>query len=173
MGKRSGSYPRVRISGDGQGVVTHAGGVLLVETARRTGLEAGLREALEAWRAGRFVHDPGKILLDLALAVALGGDCASDIGVLRAEPAVFGPVASDPTVSRLIDTLAAAGDTALTAIRAARASARERAWLLADTRSPGAGDTVTIDIDGVLVTSHSDKQDAAPPGRRATATTRS
>ena len=88
MGKRSGSYPRLRISDDGRGVVSHAGGVLLVETVRRTGLEALLRGALAPWRAARFVHDPGRILLDLALAVALGGDCAADIAVLRAEPAV-------------------------------------------------------------------------------------
>lgn len=166
MDKRSGSYPRVRISGDGEGVVSHAGGVLLVETARRTGLEAALRESLASWRTARFVHDPGKVLLDLALAVALGGDCASDLAVLRAEPAFFGPVASDPTVSRLIDTLAAAGDKALTAIRAARAAARAHAWHLADERSPATGDQVTIDIDGVLVTAHSDKQDAAPTWKK-------
>jgi len=30
------------------------------------------------------MHDPGKIVLDLAVAVALGGDCLADIGVLRA-----------------------------------------------------------------------------------------
>ena len=45
--------------------------------------------------------------MDLAIAVALGGDAAADIAVLRAQPGVFGPVASDPTVSRLITTLAA------------------------------------------------------------------
>lgn len=51
--------------------------------------------------------------------------------MLRAEPALFGPVASDPTVSRLVDTLAAAGSGALAAIRAARAEARDRIWRLA------------------------------------------
>lgn len=137
-----------------------------METARRTGLHALLLEALAPWRAGRFVHDPGKVLLDLALAVALGGDCAADIAVLRAEPALFGPVASDPTVSRLIDALAAAGPKALDAIRAARAAARARTWQLAGQRSPAAGEQVTIDIDGVLVTAHSDKQDAAPTWKR-------
>lgn len=55
------------------------------------------------------MHDSGKILLDIALAVAPGGDCLADVAMLRAEPAVFGSVASDPTVSRLIDTLAASG----------------------------------------------------------------
>lgn len=59
------------------------------------------------WRKPHAVHDPGKILLDLAIATAIGGDCLADIAVLRTEPGVFGMVASDPTVSRLIDTLAA------------------------------------------------------------------
>jgi len=80
------------------------------------------------------VHDPGKILLDVALAVALGGDCLADVGMLRAEPAVFGVVASDPTVSRLIDALASAGPKALAAIRTARAQVRERVWELAGRR---------------------------------------
>jgi hypothetical protein len=75
---------------------------------------------------------------------------------------VFGPVASDPTVSRLIDTLAAAGPAALEAIRTARATARARAWDLAGERCPAAHGQVTVDIDGVLVTAHSEKQDAAP-----------
>ena len=74
------------------------------------------------------MHDPGKIVTDLAVAVALGGDCLADVGVLRAEPALFGPVASDPVISRLITRLAADAPAALTAIRAARAAARERAW---------------------------------------------
>jgi len=104
VSQRSGSYPRVRVSGGGSGVVSQAGGVLLVETARRSGLDAAMSEALEPWRKPRAVHDPGKILLDVALAVALGGDCLADVAMLRAEPAVFGPVASDPTVSRLVDT---------------------------------------------------------------------
>jgi hypothetical protein len=52
------------------------------------------------------VHDTAKILLDLAVTLALGGDCLADIAVLRAEPEVYGPMASDPTVSRTIDRLA-------------------------------------------------------------------
>ncbi|WTC20997.1 IS1380 family transposase [Streptomyces cellulosae] len=107
-----------------------------------------------------------KVLLDVALAVALGGDCLADVGVLRAEPAVFGPVASDPTVSRLVDALAASGEKALTAIRSARAEARGRVWKLADTHAPDTGGTVTVDLDGVLVVAHSDKEDAAPTWKR-------
>ncbi|GGZ39811.1 hypothetical protein GCM10010344_00290 [Streptomyces bluensis] len=109
MKKRIGSYPRVRVEGGDRGVVSQAGGVLLVETIRKSGLDQAMSAALAPWRRPRAVHDPGKVLLDVALAVALGGDCLADVGMLRAEPPVFGPVASDPTVSRLIDTLAAGG----------------------------------------------------------------
>ena len=79
--------------------MSHAGGVLLVETARRSGLAQGLSRLLGPWRLPLATHDPGKIVADLAVAVALGGDAACDIAVLRAQPGVFGPVASDPTVS--------------------------------------------------------------------------
>ncbi|WP_030460592.1 IS1380 family transposase [Kitasatospora sp. NRRL B-11411] len=161
MSKRIGSYPRVRVSGGGSGVVSQAGGVLLVETARRTGLADALSVALKPWRKPRAVHDPGKILLDVALAVALGGDCLADVAMLRAEPAVFGPVASDPTVSRLVGTLATAGPRALAAIRRARAEVREQVWRLAGNAAPAADGAVIVDIDGVLVLAHSEKQDAA------------
>ncbi len=87
--------------------------------------------------------------------------------MLRAEPAVFGPVPSDPTVSRFIDTLAASGEKALRAIRAARAEVRQHGWRLAGQEAPDAGGTVTVDLDGVLVIAHSDKEDAAPTWKRS------
>ncbi len=141
-------------------MVSEAGAVLLVETVRKTGLDRAISAALAPWRRPRAVHDPGKILLDVALAVALGGDCLADVGTLPAEPGVFGPVASDPTVSRLVDALAAAGPKALSAIRAARAETRERVWKLAGTATPDAAGHVIVDLDGVLVLAHSEKQDA-------------
>lgn len=122
-----GSYPRVRVQDDGRLVVSQAGSVLLVETVRKTGLDQAISQALAPWRKPRSIHDPGKALLDVALAVALGGDCLADVAMLRCESAVFGPVASDPTISRLIDTLAACGEKALQAIRSARSEARGRA----------------------------------------------
>jgi hypothetical protein len=164
--KRIGSYPRVRVEGGGRGVVSQSGGVLLVETVRKTGLDQAISAALAPWRRPRALHDPGKMLCDLALSVALGGDCLADVGVLRAEPALFGPVASDPTISRLIDTLAAAGPKALTAIRTARAEVRDRVWRLADQKAPNADGQVIVDIDGVLVLAHSEKEDAAATWKR-------
>ncbi|MER5992783.1 IS1380 family transposase [Streptomyces viridosporus] len=161
-----GSYPHVRVQGDGRTVVSQAGSVLLVETVRKSGLDQAISAALAPWRKPRAVHDPGKILLDVALAVALGGDCLADVALLRAEPAVFGPVASDPTVSRLIGTLAASGEKALGAIRSARAEARQCVWQLAGREAPDTGGTVTVDLGGVLVVAHSDKEDAAPTWKR-------
>ncbi|MEV0220776.1 IS1380 family transposase [Streptomyces sp. NPDC050704] len=161
MKKRIGSHPHVRIEGGGRGVVSQAGAVLLVETVRKSGLDAAISAALGPWRKPRAVHDPGKILLDIALAVALGGDCLADVAVLRAEPAVFGPVASDPTVSRLISKLASGGHRVLAALRTARAEVREYVWRLAGEAAPDADGQVIVDIDGVLVLAHSEKQDAA------------
>src|SRR5436309_117461 len=85
-----------------------------------------LPAALGPWRRPTAVHDPAKILLDLAVSLAVGGDCLADVATLREAPTVFGPVASDPTVSRLIDVLARDAEKALAAIDAARAAARRQ-----------------------------------------------
>jgi hypothetical protein len=166
VSKRIGLYPRVRVEGGGHGVVSQAGAVLLAETVRKSGLDTAISVALAPWRKPRAVHDPGKVLLDVALAVALGGDCLADVAMLRAEPDVFGPVASSPTVSRLIDALAAAGPKALGAIRSARAQVRSRVWELAGANGPAADGSVIVDIDGVLVLAHSEKQDATPTWKK-------
>ena len=156
--------PWLSVIAGGESLVSHAGGVLLVETARRSGLSGQLSRLLGRWRKPLAVHDPGKIVTDLAIAVGLGGDAACDIGVLRAQPEVFGPVASDPTVSRLIATLAADADQVLAAIGAARAAARERVWNHAG--APVQDELVVIDMDASLVTAHSDKEDATRTWKR-------
>src|SRR6185437_11152044 len=99
-----------------------------------------------------------KIVLDLAVAVALGGDAAADVAVWRAQPGVFGRVASDPTVSRLVTTLAGDVNAALAAVAAARATVRERVWRHAG--APIQQGRVVIDLDATLVGAHSDKEDA-------------
>jgi hypothetical protein len=129
--KRSGLYSRLVIDGSGRKVVSGAGGVLLTRAVTAVGLDTALSMALARWRRPSPRHDPGKIVLDLARSLAIGGECLADIAELRAHPQVFGPVASDPTVSRCLDTLAADAPAALAAIAAARATARARAWLLA------------------------------------------
>jgi hypothetical protein len=165
--KNSARGSRVAVSADGRGLVSQAGAVLLWETMRVTGLGRGLSGGLRRWRAPRAVHDPGKIVADLAAALALGGDCLADIAVLREQPELAGPVASDPVVSRLVGQLAGDLPRALKAIRSARAAARERAWALAGDAAPGAdGGLVTVDLDATIVIAHSEKQEAAPTWKK-------
>jgi hypothetical protein len=64
--------------------MSSAGAVLLVQTARVTGLDRLLGRRLASWRLPLAVHDPAKIVLDLAIAVALGGDCAAALALARA-----------------------------------------------------------------------------------------
>jgi len=161
--KNTGVRSKIVVSSDGKGIMCQAGGLLLVETLRVSGLGRGLSAALSRWRAPRAVHDPGKIVADLAVTLALGGDCLADIAVLRSSPELFGQVASDPTVSRLVSTLASDSGRALKAIRKARAAARERAWGLAGHRAPGSdGGLIPVDIDATIVIAHSEKEAAAP-----------
>lgn len=153
---------KITVSADGQGLVSQTGALLLAEAARVTGLGEALTAGLARWRAPRAVHDPGKIIADLVVTLALGGDCLADVAVLRAQPELAGPVASDPVVSRLIGALAADAPRALRAIRRARAGARERAWALAGERAPcGDGVLIPVDIDATIVIAHSDKEKAA------------
>jgi len=148
----------VQVVTDATGLCSHAGSALLVALADRLGLTAGLCGALADTRVRRSAHDPGRVLRDLAVMLADGGDCLSDLGALRDQPDLFGRVASDATAWRVIDAL----DTEhLELVRAARATARARAW------ATGARPAeIVLDIDSTLVTAHSDKEGAAPTFKR-------
>lgn len=137
---------------------------MLLQTAAGSGLAVGLSRGLASWRPARAVHDPGKTVLDLAVAIALGGDCLADVAVLRAQPELFGAVASDPSISRLIDALADDSAAAIAAIRGARAAARAKAWGHCSplpVRGP-----VVVDVDATLVGAHSEKEGATPNFKR-------
>jgi hypothetical protein len=168
--KTTGFYPRARVDASGSGVVSSAGGLLLVEAVRAAGLDRALSQVMAPWRKPLAIHDPAKIICDLAIILALGGDCLADIAKVRGQPGVYGLVASDPTVSRLIDALAEDATAALAAINAARAAARARVWGLAGDDAPDhdihAVDPLIIDVDATLVTAHSDKQGAAATFKR-------
>lgn len=159
-------YPQPAVTGDGAGIVSHAGLALVTRTAEVAGLARLLSEALSPWRKDYAAHDPGKILLDLAVAMVGGADCASDLAVLRGRETVFGPVASDPTVSRLIAALATEPIKALAALTKARAAARKTVWELAGEHAPNHRidqyRPLVIDLDATLLTAHSGKQSAAP-----------
>ncbi|WP_432278047.1 hypothetical protein [Nocardia carnea] len=91
----------------GSPVVSQAEGGIAAADRGQGRADQGLSEKLPPWRKPGAVHDPGKTMCDLAVMLALGRDCVSDLTLLRAELDVFGEVASDPTVSRLTTTLAA------------------------------------------------------------------
>ncbi len=154
------------VTGDGRGVVGHAGARLLADLADTTGLTSAFRQALDGLRQRRGGHDPGRIAVDLAVTLADGGEAIADLAVLRNQPALFGPVASDPTAWRLLSQLDA---TILAELRAARARAREIVWAQhADTRgdfpqATAAGrqiDGLVLDIDATIVICHSEKESA-------------
>lgn len=138
---------------------------------KASGLAAGLSETLSPWRKPFARHDPGEILSDLALSLATGGDCVSDLDRLRTQPGVYGLVASDPTISRLFTAVSAVKPAkALAAINTSRARSREHVWGRAGKDSPlhgvTAGNPVVIDLDASLLNSHSEKEDARPTWKK-------
>src|SRR4051812_32833245 len=98
---RSGLYPRLAVDGQGKKVVSGAGGVLLTRTATTVGLDRALSAALAPWRKPLARHDPGKVALDLAMSLAIGGGCLADNPQLRGHPQVLGPGAPGPAGSRV------------------------------------------------------------------------
>jgi hypothetical protein len=155
--KRNSSSSRVRVSADGQGVVSHAGVGLLAETAQRSGLSGGVTGALLDTYQGVPVHAPGRVFTDLAVAIADGADAIAGTQVVRDRAELFGPVASDPTVWRVLDRI---DGSHLPRVREARAAARARAWQAGAAPAGEAG--LTIDMDATISLAHSEKEDAAP-----------
>ncbi len=105
------------------------------------------------------MHDPYKIVANLAVAVTLGGGCLADAGVLRAEPGAGRPGRLRPGDLRLISRLGGDAPAALKAIGKARA---------APASGPGSclAKRIVMDIDATLVTAHSDKEQAAPTWKK-------
>ena len=152
---RDGRNFTVDVVSDGEGLVSHAGAALLAETADRVGLSGALSVALAGVRERRGRHDPGRVIRDLAVMLADGGDCLSDLRVVRDQEPLFGIVASDTTAFRLIDRIATEPGL-LDALRAARATARQRAWDLGARPAE-----LTIDVAATLIGAHSEKEGAA------------
>ena len=153
---------------DGDGLIGHAGAVLLRKLADQCGLTSALGAALT--RAGKFpLIDRGVTLVSMAVAIALGATSMSDIALLDHQGLVFGPPPSDTTVRR---TLELADDKTLRKVAKARAKIRAHVWKLVAATTAGfpwlaiAGKVLTgwlvIDMDATLITAHSDKEGAAP-----------
>jgi hypothetical protein len=152
---RDGRPVTVEVTSDGAGLVSRAGTGLLAQVADRLGLTRALSRRLVGLKQRRRGHDPGRVIRDLAVMLADGGECVADLGAVRDQQALFGSVASDSTAFRVIDRIASEPGL-LDALRAAHARARERFWEL-----DGAPERLTIDVDATLISAHSEKENAA------------
>jgi hypothetical protein len=153
--QRDGRSFTVEVAPDGEGLVSHAGAGLLAEVADRLGLTEALSRGLAGMRQRQGKHDPGRVVRDLAVMLADGGDCLADLRAVRDQEPLFGEVASNATAFRLIDTIAQDPEL-MRALREARAQARENAW-----NAGAAPERIIIDIDATLIAAHSEKEGAA------------
>jgi hypothetical protein len=145
----------VEVTPDGAGLVSHAGSALLAQVADKSGLTRALSAELGGLQCRSGSHDRGRVIRDLAVMLADGGDCLADLRAVRDQAVLFGEVASGSTAFRVIDQIAS-NPHGLEWLRAAHARARARVWELA-----GAPERLTIDLDATLIASHSDKEGAA------------
>ena len=152
---RDGRQVTVEVTADGAGLVSHAGSALLGQVADKLGLTRALSRRLAGIKRRRRGHDPGSVIRDLAVMLADGGECVSDLGAVREQEALFGEVASNSTAFRTVARIASEPGM-LNALRSAHASARERFWAL-----HGAPSQLTIDVDATLIAAHSEKERAA------------
>lgn len=152
--QRDGRSFTVEVTSDGDGLVSHAGSALLAQIADKTGLTRALSSGLRSLKQRRSGHDPGRVVRDLAVMLADGGDCLADLRAVRDQAALFGPVASDSTAFRVIAAIASDPEL-LDGLRAARGRAREHAWKLGVRP-----ERVTLDLDATLLTAYSEKDGA-------------
>jgi len=138
--------------GDHQ-VASHVGLHLLGDLADRAGLTSAYSTALP-WTGERAPgQDRGRLLAQVAVTLAGGGVCVSDVAALRDQPDLFGEVASSATIWRAVHQV---DDKSLEALRAARATARAKVW-----NTFGAPEETTLDIDAALIEIHSANKESA------------
>ena len=168
--KTTGWSRGLEVTADGEGIVSHAGLALLRQLTDKTGLTAGLSRALASPRL--LVHDRGRVLADLACAIADGAEVISDFRVMGDQKELFGPVASVPTTWRTLNEVAGGGSKALGLAGGAVNAARRQAWagiVARHGKMPGVRmadrvlDGVTcIRLDATVTPAHSDKELAEP-----------
>jgi len=147
------SVKTVDVRADGTGLCSRAGTALLALVADRLGLTDGLGDALAGTRERQSGHDPGRVFCDLAVMLADGGRCVSDLAALAGQESLFGEVASVSTARRVVQSV---GESELKSLRAARARARAGAWA-----QGAAPERVILDFDATPIAVHSEKEQAA------------
>ncbi len=152
------STNRVKVEPGGAGVVAHVGLHAMGACADRMGLGEALSAAIP-WSGERLpLHDRGKVLVQVALMLAGGGESCADIEHLRLGEDLFGWVPSDTTVLRTFHELT---PSVRSAIAEAVAQVRNEVWHRASATTGTS--PVVLDIDASLVDVHSEhKMEAAP-----------
>ena len=136
--------------------MSHAGAALLAEVADRVGLTRELSRALAGLRERRRRHDPGRVIRDLAVMLADGGDCLSDLRAVRDQQPLFGPVASDSDGVSADRSDRRRPERCLRRCARRAARARARAWELG-----ARPERIVIDVDATLIGAHTEKEGAA------------
>jgi len=149
------SVTNAQLTGGGDRVVWGAGLFALGRFADRVGLTKALSAAVPARGERAPVHDRGAVLVHALLVLAGGGEACTDIEYLRAQPELFGEVASDSTLYRTLTGLGSGGAAALLG---AAAAVRERLWADRDRSGP-----LVVDVDSTLVEIHSENKEGAAP----------
>ena len=90
------------VTADAEGLVGHAGGVILREMADRSGLTAALKDALARGRGGSPSVDRGVAMVSAAVMIALGGTSMSDVSVLGHLSRVLGEPVTWQTLRRTL-----------------------------------------------------------------------
>ncbi len=167
--KGNSARPRFDVTADGRGMTGRAGTGLLAEVADTVGLTAALEEAVNGCRSWTD-HAPGKVVRDLMLVLADGGDTLRHLKTLGGDDQrlLFGAVASPATANRTVVALAE-DELVVERLGAARKAARRRAWTLggappvvaAALAGEAPAEPLCVDLDATLVTAHSDDKDGA------------
>jgi len=149
----------VRVEGGGDQVVAHVGLHALGCFADRLGLGEALSEAVVAGGDQRvLVHDRCKVLTQMMLVLAGGGECGADIEYLRSQPGLFGPVPSGSTLWRTFERI---DSVTLGSLRQAAGAVRSQ--VCARSAATTGTAAVTLDLDASLVEIHSEHKDGTAP----------
>ncbi|CBT76502.1 IS1380-like element ISAar11 family transposase [Glutamicibacter arilaitensis] len=158
-------FPALPTQLTSQALVSHAGLSVLSNFLNALDFQRVCEDRFSQFAPATAAHRPGRILGALALSLAAGGEQATDIDQLRAAPDLFGPVASDATVSRFMHRIKEQPEAFSYGFATMTRTLRSKAWTAAGPRNPArqatANNPLIIDIDASLVHVHSDKEHSA------------
>lgn len=158
-------FPALKSQRTRQALVSHAGLFVLTSFLNALYFRQLCENRFSQLVPATAMHRPGKILGALTLSLAAGGAQATDVDQLRPAAELFGPVASDATVSRFIRRIKKQPEAFAYRFTSIARSLRTKAWATARPRNPArlatAANPLINHIDASLVHVHSDKQDSA------------